>query len=179
MSRQQLESFKKTKKPRTDCDSEGATSGATEEILTPDSQVDLEDQSEESTSPNELIEFEVIQDPYQPRSKQLFPKRKFGQKNPVYRSFQPSWFDNDLWGKWLNWETRNNRAYCFMCRNVHALKQLTLSKSKETAFISTGFNNWKDATRVFEQHRKSACHMEAVMKWNQHVKGTSINVQLQ
>ena len=66
-----------------------------------------------------------------------------------------------------------------MCQNVHALKQLTLSKSKETAFISTGFNNWKDATRVFEQHRKSACHMEAVMKWNQHVKGTSINVQLQ
>ena len=62
---------------------------------------------------------------------------------------------------------------------MHALKQLTLSKSKENTFITTGFNNWKDATRIFEQHHKSACHKEAVMKWDQHNKGTSINSQLQ
>ena len=73
---------------------------------------------------------------------------------------------------------RNNRTYCIKCRNVHALKQLMSSKSKENTFITIGFNNWKDATCIFEHHRKSACYKEAVMKWDQHNKGTSINSQL-
>ena len=63
--------------------------------------------------------------------------------------------------------------------NAHALKQLTLSKSKEYIFITTSFNNWKDATCILNQHCKSACNKEAVMKWDQHNKGTGINSQLQ
>ena len=76
-------------------------------------------------------------------------------KKTEYDSFQPSWFENRLWE--LHWEVKNNRAYCIIC---HILKQLTFSKSKESAFIITGFNNWKDATRIFELHRKSACHKD-------------------
>ena len=125
-----------------------------------------------------MFEFWVIKQPYQPRSKGAFPKRKLGQKKTEHRSFQPFWFDNKLCEKWLHWETRNNRAYCIICRNVHPLKQFTLFKSKESTFITTGFN-WKDATHIFEQHRKSACHKEAVMKWDQINKDTSINSQLQ
>ena len=49
-------SFGILKRPRTDCDSEGATLGDTEEILTTDSQVDFEDQCEKSIAPNDLIE---------------------------------------------------------------------------------------------------------------------------
>ncbi|XP_053398113.1 zinc finger MYM-type protein 1-like [Mercenaria mercenaria] len=32
----------------------------------------------------------------------------------------------------------------------------------ETAFISTGFSNWKDATKKFKKHENSECHKEAV-----------------
>ena len=58
------------------------------------------------------------------------------------------------------------------------MHQLTLSKNVEDAFISVGFDNWKRATSAFEQHRQSKCHQESVLKWNHHLKGTSIKVQL-
>ena len=62
---------------------------------------------------------------------------------------------------------------------MHILNQLTLSKSRENAFITVGFDNWKDATRSFEQHRKSACHREALMKWEHNTKGSGVSIQLQ
>lgn len=65
------------------------------------------------------------------------------------------------------WKEETTELTAFLRRNVHALKQLTLSKIKEKNFITTGLNNWKDATCIFEQHRKSVCHKEAVMKWDQ------------
>ena len=54
-----------------------------------------------------------------------------------------------------------------------------MSKNKESAFISAGFNNWKDAMRSFELHRKSLCHREALIKWENHVQGVSISTQIQ
>ena len=66
---------------------------------------------------DEEMEFELLDKPYQPRTG-VFPKRQFGQKNPEYRAFKPNWFDNKLWCSWLHWESKNNRAYCFICRNV-------------------------------------------------------------
>ena len=62
---------------------------------------------------------------------------------------------------------------------MHVLNQLTLSKSRENAFITVGFDNWKDATRSFEQHRKSACRRKALMKWEHHTKGSGVSIQLQ
>jgi len=38
-----------------------------------------------------------------------FPKRKFGEKNPVYRSFQSSWFKK--W-PWLHYDQANDKAFC-------------------------------------------------------------------
>lgn len=84
-----------------------------------------------------------------------------------------------LWSDWLHWETKNNRAYCFICRNVYVLHQLTLSKNQESAFITSGFNNWKDTTRAFELHRKSSCHREAILKWEHRKRGIGIDLQLQ
>ena len=125
-----------------------------------------------------IKEFELLDKPHQPRSG-VFPKRQFGRKKPEYRSFKPSWFDNKLWSDWLHWESKHNRVYCFICRNVYVLQQLTMSKNQESAFITSGFNNWKDATRAFELHRKSSCHREAVLNWEHHVRGVGINLQLQ
>jgi hypothetical protein len=148
----------------TECETAGQPSGAS---------------GSSTTMPSvEEMEIQLLDKPHQPRSG-VFPKRQFGQKKPEYRSFKPIWFDNKLWSNWLHWESKNNRAYCFICRNVYVLHQLTLSKNQESAFITSGFNNWKDATRAFELHRKSSCHREAILKWEHHERGISVDLQLQ
>ena len=96
----------------------------------------------------------------------------------LYRSFKASWFDNRNWSNWLHWEAAEE-VYCIICRNVYALGQLTMSRNKETAFITAGFSNWKDATQSFQRHRKSLCHKEALLKWSHHVQGVSVNTHLQ
>ena len=107
----------------------------------------------------------------------MFPKRMFGKKKPQFRSFQCSWFNNLLRSKWLHWEEKIDKAYCIICRNVHILNQLT-SKNQESAFITVGYNNWKDATRAFELHRNSTCHKEAIMKWDYYLKRICVHTQI-
>ena len=53
-----------------------------------------------------------------------------------------------------------------------------MSRNFESAFITTGFDMWKNATKAFEKHRKSACHQEAVLKWHHHMKQTNVSSQL-
>ena len=53
-----------------------------------------------------------------------------------------------------------------------------MSKSKECAFITVELNNWKDAVRSFELHRKILYHREALIKWENYVEGVSISMQL-
>ena len=89
-------------------------------------------------------EIKICSHPYQPCS-QVFPEKRFGHAKPVYRSFKASLFDNRNWSNWLHWEAAEE-VYCIICRNVYALGQLTMSRNKETAFITAGFSNWKDAT---------------------------------
>ena len=71
------------------------------------------------------VEIKICSHPYQPHS-QGFPKKRFGQAKPEYRSFKVSWFDNRNWSNWLHWEATRERAYCIICRNVYALRQLTI-----------------------------------------------------
>ena len=42
--------------------------------------------------------------------------------------------------------------------------KLNWSSNLDTAFISRGFSNWKDASVKFAIHKKSNCHKEAVLK---------------
>ena len=53
-----------------------------------------------------------------------------------------------------------------------------MSRNFECAFITTGFDMWKNATKAFEKHRKSACHQEAVLKWHHHIRETNVSSQL-
>ena len=78
---------------------------------------------------------------------------------------------------WSKWQAQNDKANCIICRNIHIFNQLT-SKNQENAFITVGYNNWKDATRAFEQHRKSTCHKEAIMKWDYYLKRTCVKTQI-
>ena len=116
----------------------------------------------------------IISEPNQPRL-QKFPPKKFGKQN---RSFNSKWFANEKWSPWLHWDNHVQKAFCYICRNVFLLGQLTMSKNMEDTFICLGFDNWKRGTSAFEQHRLSKCHQESVLKWNHHLKGTGIDVQL-
>ena len=94
--------------------------------------------------------------PNQPRLAS-FPKVSFG-KGSKKRSFQFSWFDK--W-PWLHWNESHESVLCHVC--IQAVKAGTLrAKTCDQAFISRGFKNWNDATRVFRCHELSSCHKEAI-----------------
>ena len=74
-------------------------------------------------------------------------------------SFNASWFDE--WA-WLHWDEASQRAFCFTC--VSAFKHKLRSATADAAYITKGYQNWKDATLSFRNHESSACHKEAVKK---------------
>ena len=50
-----------------------------------------------------------------------------------------------------------------MCYSILS-KKLDICSSLETTYISTGYKNWKDASVRFNNHEKSRCHKDAVLK---------------
>ena len=97
---------------------------------------------------------------HQPK-KFKFPKRSFGKKTVVYRSFQSSWFEK--W-PWLHYIENDDAVTCITCAQASAQKKLQWSSNLDLAFVSKGFMNWKDATTKFPIHESSKCHREAVLK---------------
>ncbi len=98
--------------------------------------------------------------PHQPECIK-FPKREFGRKKPVYRSFQSSWFKT--W-PWLHYVEEQDKVLCHTCARAFHLKQISSTKI-ETSFIKDGYSNWKDATTKssgFTKHQNSDCHRESV-----------------
>ena len=75
---------------------------------------------------------EVPPTPHQPSTGFAFPKRAFGKKNVVWRSFQRTWFTQ--WA-WLHYDKANDLAYCHIC--VTAFKQKKMrSFNADPAFVS-------------------------------------------
>ena len=46
--------------------------------------------------------------------------------------------------------------YCMKANSERKLR----CRSLESAFITQGFNNWKDATILFRKHEESGCHKD-------------------
>ena len=104
---------------------------------------------------------DVPPEPHQPQN-HSFPKWQFGQKNVVNRSFQSSWFGK--W-KWIHYDAAGDLAYCFICLNgmkSGKVNKGSIGHAGESAFISGGFYNWKDATRCFNKHEASLLHKASV-----------------
>ena len=93
----------------------------------------------------------VAEKPHQPLSFK-FPKREFGKKSVVKRSFQPQWFAR--W-KWLHYDEERDLAFCFTCVKAYKENKLHSSANLETAYISTGYSNWKDASVRIAAHEAS------------------------
>src|SRR5688572_30100849 len=80
------------------------------------------------------------------------PSLKFKRDNNN-RSFKAGWFQR--W-EWLDWSDSLERVLCFPCRMVtDELGERMLSNKNDSAFLRTGFYNWKDASRCFNKHEKS------------------------
>ena len=90
-----------------------------------------------------------------------FPKRQFGNKTEVSRSFQPRWFE---WWPWIHYDEKCDLAFCYLCTKAYNEKKLSSSLRLEYTYISKGYCNWKDATVNFAAHDKSSCHKEATLK---------------
>ena len=97
------------------------------------------------------------QEPHQPRNL-VFPKRNFGQSRIVQRSFQGSWFDSY---PWLHYDEALDLVFCHICARAEKEGKL-MANCKDSAFLSKGFSNWKDATEGFRRHERSKCHADAV-----------------
>ena len=98
--------------------------------------------------------------PHQP-SKFKFPKRPFGLKTVVFWEFQENWFSR--WS-WLHYVEEDDTAHCFNCVKAYQLNKLDSTSSLESAYISDGFMNWKEATVRFPKHEESNCHKEAMLQ---------------
>ena len=83
-----------------------------------------------------------LAEPHQPRSFN-FPRREFGKKRVIKRSFNPSWFDRY---KWLH----------YVCRCAAHQTRLIMSL-KDTAFTYKGFRYWKDGTVCLSLKRAGEC----------------------
>eukprot|EP00731_Ephydatia_muelleri_P033418 Em0029g24a len=88
-----------------------------------------------------------------------FPKRSFGEKKPVLRSFQAAWFK--AWS-FLHYDEGKDLAYCHICVKGFKERKMKSSIRADPAFVTKGFCTWKDATRAFKKHQLSDCHREAV-----------------
>ena len=100
---------------------------------------------------------ELPDSPFQPTNIS-FPSRSFGVAKPVNRSFQASWFNRF---HWLHYDTALDSAFCFVCCKAIKQKKVLITGVAENAFIIDGFNNWKDATRVYSKHEASYFHKQA------------------
>ncbi len=113
-----------------------------------------------SSSEPILVASSIPNQQCQPRNI-IFPKKTFGRTSERYYSMQPSWFDT--W-KWLHWDSSKEAVLCHTCVQAMEAGKLIFSRNTESSFLSKGFQNWKDATRLFRAHELSKCHKEAVEK---------------
>ena len=56
-----------------------------------------------------------------------------------------------------------DKVFCYVCTKAYNEKKLSAS-SIESAYITNGYTNWKDAINNFNQHERSKCHADSVLK---------------
>ena len=89
-------------------------------------------------------------EPHQPRSFN-FPKREFGKKKVLKRSFIPSWFDCY---KWLDYDEAQDAAFCHVCRCAADQRRLKTSH-KDSTFIYKDSGTGKMPHSVWQGMREA------------------------
>jgi hypothetical protein len=83
------------------------------------------------------------------------------------RYVQPKWFKEQLW---LTLCTTRQKLFCFYCSSAARQNMLVFSKNADTAFVSSGFCNWRKASERFRIHETSHVHSEAMLKTDGHIR---------
>ena len=88
-----------------------------------------------------------------------FSGHSFSETVILSHSFQASWLNHLLW---LHYDVGFNDniigAFCFIyCEAVNENK-VNIPATVEPAFLDSGYTNWKDATRNFENYQESGFH---------------------
>ena len=96
--------------------------------------------------------------PCQPRDRAAMAKTARTQSGRT-RYFNPEWYEAH---PWLTLCTSAGKAFCNVCRSQKG--RLNFRKNQDPAFITKGFNNWKDANKKFHTHETSKTHREACVK---------------
>ncbi|KAF3844400.1 hypothetical protein F7725_007563 [Dissostichus mawsoni] len=87
--------------------------------------------------------------------------------------FQEKWFKDHTW---LHYSPSVKGVLCFYCAKYFAAQKSKLASKADSAFVKTGFNNWKKALEKCSVHKDSQCHKLAVMTRIQEPE--PVNVQL-
>ena len=85
----------------------------------------------------------------------MYPKSKDG------RSFPHEWL---LRFPWLQYSIDRDATFCYACSSFQPFG------SKEGAFMSVGYRNWKsamDKEKGFPKHAASETHIRAMSLWNE------------
>nr|XP_023695120.1 zinc finger and BTB domain-containing protein 10-like [Paramormyrops kingsleyae] len=102
------------------------------------------------------------------------PKLISKQSLPKYSlSFQTQWYQKF---PWLHVSPDVEGVLCFYCSKAFDSGTSSLAKNADSAFISSGFKNWKKALERFTVHERSDSHKTAMTT---HIyENRSVQVQL-
>ena len=86
----------------------------------------------------------------------VIPAQKLS-KRTLY--FQSKWYEDY---EWIHYDSDLKKVLCFYCSKASTMGVTDLAHSKDLAFITQGFNNWKKATENFKLHQSSHGHVFSV-----------------
>lgn len=65
-----------------------------------------------------------------------------------------------------------------MCQSAKRLGLITFSKNTDSAFVESGFKNWKKGCEKFNDHEKSHTHAEATAKLNAYMNNEDVSARI-
>ena len=86
-----------------------------------------------------LSQLDISDSPHQPGPDFNFPKRSFGIKKSVHRSFQHSWFNK--W-KFLHYREDTDTVFCHTCLRMFKEKKDKTASKASSAFVSSIARRW-------------------------------------
>jgi len=93
----------------------------------------------------------------------------------VGRKFQPSWQSKY---PWIKYSADECKVFCDVCQKYDQLNLFSFSHSKDAAFSTVGYDNWKNTLAKFSKRDSSKSHREAALKVANTTSGTNVASQL-
>ena len=113
-----------------------------------------------------------VKTPHQPRD---VSQSKVNDSYKHTRMIQTSWYKLH---PWITVCTSQYKIFCATCRSAQFQGLLTFPEHRKPAFVSSGFNKWKNALRKFREHENCSMHNQALLKLAAKASSVSVSAQL-